>query len=45
MAAPGPEEREGDAPLEAELPDRMHVERERLDDGRALLLFTWDEPA
>lgn len=33
------------AELEPEQPADMQVERVRLDDGRALLLFTWDEPA
>lgn len=36
-ASPDPDE------TAAVLPGAMEVERVRLDDGRALLLFTWDD--
>lgn len=44
MPAPGPDppQPEQAAPPP---PAGMQVERVRLDDGRALLLFTWDEHA
>ena len=43
--APAPEPATLEPPAPAPLPADMHVERRRLDDGRALLLFTWDDPA
>lgn len=44
MAPPGPDAPESEQAAAPE-PDPMEVERVRLDDGRALLLFSWPEPA
>jgi hypothetical protein len=44
MPAPGPEAPDP-AQEDAPAPSDMQVERVRLDDGRALLLFTWDGDA
>ena len=40
MTAAGP-----DAPEPQDDDEDLQVERVTLDDGRALLLFTWDDPA
>jgi hypothetical protein len=44
MPGPVPEAPEPEQAAAAPAAD-MHVEKVQLDDGRALLLFTWDEDA